>query len=216
MNRYDAERRRVALTLAFLAGQVDATGFVVAGGYFTSFMSGNTTRLGVDVSTGLTLGLVPLMIIGAFVSGVITGALIARRWPVSRQTVLLTLTTAFIVGAALALGSGLHLVFLCAAAFAMGSANNVFSNSNGVTVGVTYMTGALVRFGQGLAARLAGGDAGPMRGYGALWCALAIGAFCGAAVAHESTQWAAISIAAVSVLVCVHALLTGVDHDQST
>ncbi|MBU2342478.1 MAG: DUF1275 family protein, partial [Alphaproteobacteria bacterium] len=43
-------RQRLAIGLAGLAGLVDATGFVVAGGYFTSFMSGNTTRLGVDLA----------------------------------------------------------------------------------------------------------------------------------------------------------------------
>ena len=49
MQRYDRSRQKLAVGLAFLAGQVDAIGFVVAGGYFTSFMSGNTTRLGVEL-----------------------------------------------------------------------------------------------------------------------------------------------------------------------
>ncbi|MFN9499121.1 MAG: DUF1275 family protein [Erythrobacteraceae bacterium] len=48
MHRYDPARQRLAFGLAGLAGLVDATGFVVAGGYFTSFMSGNTTRMGVS------------------------------------------------------------------------------------------------------------------------------------------------------------------------
>ena len=42
MRRYDRTRHLLALGLAFLAGEVDAVGFRVAGGYFTSFMSGNT------------------------------------------------------------------------------------------------------------------------------------------------------------------------------
>ena len=46
--------------------------------------------------------------------------------------------------------------FLAASALAMGMANNVFTKDGEVTVGVTYMTGALVRFGQGLAARMSG------------------------------------------------------------
>jgi len=57
MHRYDPARQRLALGLAGLAGMVDATGFVVAGGYFTRFMSGNTTRMGVDLSQRPALAL---------------------------------------------------------------------------------------------------------------------------------------------------------------
>ena len=39
---------------------MDATGFVVAGGYFTSFMSGNTTRMGVELVERPALALAPL------------------------------------------------------------------------------------------------------------------------------------------------------------
>ncbi|MFN9634803.1 MAG: DUF1275 family protein [Erythrobacteraceae bacterium] len=48
MHRYDPARQRLAFGLVGLAGLVDATGFVVAGGYITSFMSGNPTRMGVS------------------------------------------------------------------------------------------------------------------------------------------------------------------------
>ena len=51
MDRLDRPRRMLAIGLAGLAGFVDATGFLSAGGYFTSFMSGNTTRFGVDLAT---------------------------------------------------------------------------------------------------------------------------------------------------------------------
>ncbi|NCP14885.1 MAG: hypothetical protein GW858_12095 [Sphingomonadales bacterium] len=44
------------------------------------------------------------------------------------------------------------------------------------------MTGALVRFGQGIAARLAGAPLPSTRGYGLLWSALAAGAAAGVAV----------------------------------
>ncbi len=45
MNRLDRPRQVLALAIAFLAGGVDAVGFLSADGYFVSFMSGNTTRL---------------------------------------------------------------------------------------------------------------------------------------------------------------------------
>ncbi len=182
MHRYDPHRQKLAIGLAFLAGQVDATGFLVAGGYFTSFMSGNTTRLGVDIAAQPITALLPLGIIGCFVAGVVVGALAVRGW--QRQgrpkQKLLAMVTVLLALAAGAQASGRSLLFLAAAATAMGIANNVFSRAGEVTVGVTYMTGALVRFGQGLAARMAGQPAVATRGYGLLWAALASGAASGA------------------------------------
>lgn len=74
MHRYDPARQRLGLGLAGLAGLVDATGFVVAGGYFVSFMSGNTTRMGVELTERPLLALAPLGLIGCFLAGVIIGA----------------------------------------------------------------------------------------------------------------------------------------------
>lgn len=42
----------LAATLSALAGYVDAVGFMTLGGFFVSFMSGNSTRLGVGLSSG--------------------------------------------------------------------------------------------------------------------------------------------------------------------
>ena len=45
-------RRNVALacTLSALAGYIDGIGFIQLGGLFVSFMSGNSTRLGVSLA----------------------------------------------------------------------------------------------------------------------------------------------------------------------
>lgn len=180
MHRYDPGRQRLALGLAFLAGQVDATGFVVAGGYFTSFMSGNTTRLGVELASAPALALLPVMIIACFVGGVALGAMVAIRCAGRHKRVLLAMVALLLGVAGLALHQSRDALFLALAAGAMGISNNVFSRDGEVTVGVTYMTGALVRTGQGLAARLLGRPNAAMRGYALLWLALALGASCGA------------------------------------
>jgi uncharacterized membrane protein YoaK (UPF0700 family) len=52
--------------------------------------------------------------------------------------------------------SGSEALFLGASAVAMGAINNTYSREAHVAVGLTYITGALVRFGQGLAAWLCG------------------------------------------------------------
>src|SRR5271167_2449840 len=66
-------RRNIALACALsaLAGYVDAIGFLHLGGLFVSFMSGNSTRMGVSLAEGNfqpaaeALGLIALFVIGA-------------------------------------------------------------------------------------------------------------------------------------------------------
>ena len=47
--------RTLQLGLSALAGLLDATGFLIANGYFVSFMSGNTTQLGVNALDGIVV-----------------------------------------------------------------------------------------------------------------------------------------------------------------
>jgi uncharacterized membrane protein YoaK (UPF0700 family) len=62
-----------------MAGFVDAVGFLSADGYFVSFMSGNTTRLGVDLGTDVVRAVTPAFLIAGFVAGVTGGALLSIR-----------------------------------------------------------------------------------------------------------------------------------------
>ncbi|HWW25634.1 MAG TPA: DUF1275 family protein, partial [Caulobacter sp.] len=69
----DYRRRDVALAagLSGVAGYIDAIGFLKLGGFFVSFMSGNSTRLGVGIATGQwTMVRTALTLIGLFVAGV--------------------------------------------------------------------------------------------------------------------------------------------------
>lgn len=198
MHRYDPARQRLALGLAGLAGLVDAAGFVVAGGYFTSFMSGNTTRMGVELAKQPQLMLAPLGLIGCFLIGVIIGALVLRRVTGRHKRVLLGLVAGVLGVAAGLLVAGYSIPFLALSALAMGLANNVFARNGEVTVGVTYMTGALVRFGQGIAAQIGGQPLPATRGYGLLWSALALGAAAGGGlclIAPEVAAGAAFGLA---------------------
>ena len=63
---------------------------------------------------------------------------------------------------------------------AMGALNTTFQRNGEVAVGLTYMTGALVRIGQGLGALLLGRGGANWRSFAALWSGLATGAIAGA------------------------------------
>lgn len=186
MNTIDQSRRRLAIAAAALAGFVDAVGFLSANSYFVSFMSGNTTRLGVDLVTSPTTALVPALLIAGFVLGVFGGALIAARAGPRRKVAVLRLVSALLTGAALAGALSHHWAMLALLVLAMGALNNTFQRDGEVSVGLTYMTGALVRFAQGLAARLTGTGGEGWHNWLMLWLGLAAGAALGA---HGVIAW---------------------------
>lgn len=142
-------------------------------------MSGNTTRLGVDLATNPMAAAIPAGLIAGFVLGVILGALVAERWPARRKSAVLLLVVALLGLSAVARMLSVE-VFLGASVIAMGALNNVFRRNGEVAIGITYMTGALVRFGQGVADRLMGRTSEGRLGAGALWFGLAAGSVMGA------------------------------------
>lgn len=180
MNSIDRSRRRLAIAAAGLAGFVDAVGFLSVQGYFVSFMSGNTTRLGVDLAVRPAMAIVPAGLIAGFVLGVFVGALLAARAGIWRKVAVLGLVAALLIGAALGHLAGAGLAMLGFMVFAMGALNNTFQRDGTVSVGLTYMTGALVRFAQGLAAWVSGTGGEGWANWLLLWLGLALGAVAGA------------------------------------
>ena len=72
-------RRNLALacSLSALAGYVDGVGFLHLGGMFVSFMSGNSTRLGVSLAEGHWSNAAGAIgVIALFVTGAAAGSLI--------------------------------------------------------------------------------------------------------------------------------------------
>ena len=186
MIRYDRNCRRFAVALAAMAGFVDAVGFLSADGYFGSFMSGNTTRLGVDLGTDVVRAVTPAFLIAGFVAGVTGGALLSIRAGRYRKPAVLALVAALLLAGATARALGLPAAMLATLVMAMGAINNTFQRDGEVAIGLTYMTGALVKLGQGLAGWLAGRkdtaggkDLGWLS-WAALWGGLLSGAVLGA------------------------------------
>ncbi|WP_165187375.1 YoaK family protein [Caulobacter soli] len=180
----DYRRRDVALAvgLSGVAGYVDAIGFLKLGGFFVSFMSGNSTRLGVGIATGQwTMARTALALIGLFVVGVVLGALVARKAGEDRRSVILALVAALLAIAAALISAGFNTAGVAAMVLAMGAENAVFQRDGDVGLGLTYMTGALVKAGQRIATALTGGDRWAWGPYTLLWAGLSLGGALGAA-----------------------------------
>jgi uncharacterized membrane protein YoaK (UPF0700 family) len=178
-----SSRRNLALACALsaLAGYVDGIGFLHLGGLFVSFMSGNSTRLGVHLAEGHwsnaaeAIGLIAL-----FVTGAALGSLIVSMRSAFSQCQVLLAEALLLAAAALCYGFGLAPLAIAAMVLAMGLENSVFQVEGGAGLGLTYMTGALVKVGQLAAAALTGGTPWAWLPNLLLWAALVLGAIGGA------------------------------------
>ena len=190
----------LACALSALAGYVDGIGFLHLGGLFVSFMSGNSTRMGVSLAEGHwssaseALGLVALFVVGAA-----AGSLIVLGRGVNRQPWVLLAESSLLAAGALCYAFGLPNVAVVAIVLAMGLENAVFQIDGGAGLGLTYVTGALVKVGQLIAAALTGGARWAWAANLLLWAALVSGCLCGA-LAYHWINLAAIWFAAGSAL----------------
>ncbi|UUL83982.1 DUF1275 family protein [Sphingomonas qomolangmaensis] len=204
MVRYDMRIRLLAASLSALAGFVDAVGFVHLGGFFVSFMSGNTTRIGVGLSERGGDAVVAGGLILSFVAGVVFGSLVGRRFGTARRSAVLALVAALLGLAALLAAWGYHGAAAVAMALAMGAENAVFAEGADIHIGLTYMTGTLVKLGQHIAIALGGGDRFGWAPYLLLWAGLLAGGVAGAAsyaVAGMGALWAAAAAAGIAAII---------------
>jgi uncharacterized membrane protein YoaK (UPF0700 family) len=202
-------RRNVALACALsaLAGYVDGIGFIYLGGLFVSFMSGNSTRMGVSLAEGhwhdaaQALGLIAL-----FVGGAALGSLIVLGRGANRQPWVLLAEALLLAAAAGCDALGFPQIAVVGIVLAMGLENAVFQIDGGAGLGLTYVTGALVKVGQLIAAAAKGGPRWAWVPNLLLWSALVTGALCGA-LAYRVLGLAAIWFAAAAAL-ALSAMLT--------
>jgi uncharacterized membrane protein YoaK (UPF0700 family) len=175
------DRKATVLLLLMIAGCVDAVGVAELGRYFVSFMSGNTTLMGIaladrDWSTTLLLG----GLIALFVGGATVGTLLVEQAR-DRATGVLLLVEAGLLGLAyVGLGSSRPLAGIVPLPVAMGLANIVTLRSGSPHPGTTYATGALIRLGIALAGLGRGARAGDAGFHAAMWLMLLIGGAAGA------------------------------------
>ena len=203
-------RRNVLLACALsaLAGYVDAIGFLHLGGLFVSFMSGNSTRMGVSLAEGQwwsaleSLGLIALFVVGAG-----AGSFIVLGHGANRQPWVLLAEASLLAAAALGYALGLSRFAVAAIVLAMGLENAVFQIHGGGGLGLTYVTGALVKVGQLAASALTGGARWGWAPNLLLSAALVAGSLCGASAYHwinlAAIWFAAGSALALSAIVAV-------------
>jgi hypothetical protein len=112
-------------------------------------MSGNSTRMGVAIAqahwqtAAEALGLIAL-----FVTGAAAGSLIVLGHGAHRQPFVVLAEALLLAAAALAYTFGQPSLAVAAIVLAMGLENAVFQIHGGAGLGLTYVTGALVKVGQ--------------------------------------------------------------------
>ena len=202
--------RNVALACALtaLAGYIDAIGFLHLGGLFVSFMSGNSTRMAVNLADGHwrpaleAFGLVTLFVIGAGV-----GSMIVLGKGMRRQPWVLLAEALLLAAAALCYTFGMTEAAVGIIVIAMGMENAVFQSEGSAGLGVTYVTGGLVKVGEFAAAALTGGPRFGWLPNLLMWLALVAGAVAGAAAYHwinlDSIWFAAAIALALSAIVAL-------------
>ncbi len=200
----DAVRTRLAIALATLAGFVDALGFITLGGYFVSFMTGNTTRFTVGLSGGqFHEAAIGLALIGLFVAGAIGGFATSHAVPSCPRQAVAALVTTLLLAAILCHDVGRDHATVAAITIAMGAENAILQDRKGRTVSLTYMTGTLVRMSGLIVDACAGGSPFAWLHQFVLWAGLAFGAALGGLAHHwiglDALWLAVLASAAITV-----------------
>ena len=189
-------RLSIGMLLTAAAGFADAVGFIVLGGHFVSFMSGNTTQLGAALASGtgatvmLATGLLVLFFAGSF-AGSMAAVLAGPRWGSATVTgMVLTAVMAVLVVVTLGGSEQIGMAILAAGA---GAQNAILVSTGSVRLGTTFVTGTLFTAGHDLAQALKG-RAPPWRWLQHLlvWGSLLGGALLGALAYGQWAIWSLI------------------------
>ena len=208
---YDSEAR-LSWLLAGLAGVLGATAFTHSEGYFVTFMTGNAQRAVLGVfrdDTVLSLSAGALLL--CFVAGVVVSSVCRRRYWVEHPhgpTVLTTFCLVFATALDIVLGgweqSLLDFVPIMFVVFGIGALNTSFVKDGEVSVPLSYVTGTLVKLGQGIERHIAGGKVEDWLGYFLLFSSFVAGAAVGGAISLlvSGTQMLGVAAFVCAVTTC--------------
>ncbi|MDH7802517.1 MULTISPECIES: YoaK family protein [unclassified Rhizobium] len=191
--------------ISFIAGMTDAVGLYVSGD-FVSFMTGNTTRAAVSMQAGIYSHAVKLLFaIVAFVLGNAGGIVVAHKFDRSIFAVLVAVGSLVAIAAVLRDGASALAQFYLVV-FAMGMVNAAVEHIEGLPIGLTYVTGALSRFGRGIGRFLLGDRSLDWGIQIVPWLGMISGAICGA-VLGATLQSDALWVVAATVFAVAIATL---------
>jgi uncharacterized membrane protein YoaK (UPF0700 family) len=191
------------LLLTATAGWVDAVGFVRLQGFYPSFMSGNTTRLGIALSDEQwNVVIIAAAVLALFFAGSVCGGIVATieaRW---RLAAVLALEALLLLGALGAALGGREREALLLLPVAMGVQNAaVYELRPGAT---TFVTGTLFRAGYELARAVVGKPDAAWLPQLLTWISFALGA---AAGALGGARWGLLALSVPLVVVVGSAML---------
>ncbi|OJZ69193.1 hypothetical protein BRW65_23640 [Mycobacterium paraffinicum] len=183
---FDSEAR-LSWVLAALAGVLGATAFTHSAGYFVTFMTGNAQRAALGYFRGdVLLSVSAGLLIVCFVGGVVVASVCRRHFWVAHPhgPTVLTTFSLFAATAVDVLDEGWAENFLDFApitlvAFGIGALNTSFVKDGEVSVPLSYVTGTLVKMGQGIERHIAGGTLADWLGYFLLFASFVLGATVG-------------------------------------
>ncbi|RWX76545.1 DUF1275 domain-containing protein [Neorhizobium lilium] len=166
--------------ISFVAGMTDAVGLMLFGD-FVSFMTGNTTRAALDFAGGnFSHALTLFVAIWVFILGNALGIVVAHTVSARRAFVVLA-SVSVVLGIASAVPASYPRLEFFLVVLAMGMINATVEHIEGLPIGLTYVTGALSRFGRGIGRWLVGDrDTTSWLIQCVPWTGMAGGAVCGA------------------------------------
>lgn len=192
--------------ISFVAGMTDAVGLLLSGD-FVSFMTGNTTRAALSFADGdYAHALILFFALWVFIFGNALGIVLAHTVSARRTFVVLAGVSILLAAASTVPGDVYPRVQFYLIVLSMGMINATVEHIEGLPIGLTYVTGALSRFGRGIGRWLVG-DRNP-----AGWLIQTVpwtGMACGAVTGAFLTKYAGShALWFVSVLALVVALAT--------
>jgi uncharacterized membrane protein YoaK (UPF0700 family) len=181
---------RLSWVLAGLAGVLGATAFTHSAGYFVTFMTGNAQRAVLGyVRHDVRLSITAAVLMLCFVAGVVVASVFRRHFWVAHPHGPTVLTTFSLVAATIVdvIDEGweeaqLDFAPIMLVVFGVGALNTSFVKDGEVSVPLSYVTGTLVKMGQGIERHIAGGKASDWLGYFLLFASFIAGAAVGGAI----------------------------------
>jgi uncharacterized membrane protein YoaK (UPF0700 family) len=183
---FDSEAR-LSWVLAVLAGVLGATAFTHSAGYFVTFMTGNAQRAVLGCFRGeVLMSITAALLMLCFVAGVVVASACRRRFWSAHPHGPTVLTTLSLVAATVVdvIDEGwgqnmLDFAPITLVVFGIGALNTSFVKDGEVSVPLSYVTGTLVKMGQGIERHIAGGTASDWLGYLLLFASFVLGAVIG-------------------------------------